>query len=360
MLYVVSKKLKIQKMKKQEISIKKYLSRKGINPKSEKAYYGLYNSPFRQDETPSFKVDYQKNLWIDYGTCEGGSIVDLIMKMENSSLYEALLKAESMTADDFFSFHREDAFKSKEQHSNIDIVKIAPLENQALIGYLNERKIDLETARPFCKEIYYSVGGKRYFGIAFQNDLGGYEIRNKYFKNCTNKAISTIIRNPQMPIYVFEGFFDFLSMLQLAKQSVNGTVAHFNQSNFLILNSVSLVKQAITALKPYASIKLFLDNDDAGASSSQEIMHTFPQAENYSKFYHPHKDLNEYLMNADTASFNAFISRCAIVRTETKVSSHKGNLAFTPEGRKREETIPGRIVSKRDEPKEERTFKRRR
>ncbi len=345
-------------MNKKNINIKQYLSKRGINPHFEREFYGLYHSPFRQDESPSLKVDYRKNIWIDYGTGEGGSIVDLVMRIENCSLYQALLKVEAMTEDKSFSFHRKEVSLNDEQKSNVKITKVVPLANKALIGYLNDRKIEFETANPFCKEIYYSVGEKRYFGIAFPNDLGGFEIRNKYFKNCTNKAISTIKQNPTMPIYVFEGFFDFLSFKQLAKQSGNKTVEFMNKSNFLILNSVSLVKQAITALKPYADIRLFLDNDDAGASTSQEIMNAFPHAENCSKLYHPHKDLNDYLMNVDVAPSDAFTSRCAFVRTETTVSPDKGNLAFTPDGRKRREIIPSGIIS--DEPQEERTFKRRR
>lgn len=49
-------------------------------------------------------------------------------------------------------------------------------------------------------------------------------------------------------------------------------------------------------------------------------------------------------------------SREAIVRTETYVSSYNGNLAFTPEGRKREETIQERIV---EDEQEEQAFNQR-
>ena len=40
------------------ISIKDYLKSLGILPAVDKYYYGMYHSPFRQDGTPSFKVDY--------------------------------------------------------------------------------------------------------------------------------------------------------------------------------------------------------------------------------------------------------------------------------------------------------------
>ena len=52
------------------ISIKDYLESLGILPVVDKLYYGMY-SPLRQDDTPSFKVDYGVNLWCDFGTGEG-------------------------------------------------------------------------------------------------------------------------------------------------------------------------------------------------------------------------------------------------------------------------------------------------
>ena len=45
------------------ISIKDYLESLGILPVVDKLYYGMYHSPFRQDDTPSLKVDYGVNLW---------------------------------------------------------------------------------------------------------------------------------------------------------------------------------------------------------------------------------------------------------------------------------------------------------
>ena len=62
------------------ISIKDYLESLGILPVVDKLYYGMYHSPLRQDDTPSFKVDYGVNLWCDFGTGEGGSLIDLVMK----------------------------------------------------------------------------------------------------------------------------------------------------------------------------------------------------------------------------------------------------------------------------------------
>ena len=98
-----------------DISIRWFLQERGINPVKYYSNYGLYYSPYREDNSASFKVDYDKNLWIDYGTGEGGSIIDLVMKMENCSFHEAANRLErnpanvhlGSNADNNFSFHRD-------------------------------------------------------------------------------------------------------------------------------------------------------------------------------------------------------------------------------------------------------------
>ncbi len=56
-------------------SIVEYLERKGIKPVRRTPSYALYRSPLREETHPSFKVDTQKNLWIDYA--EVGAEVSL-------------------------------------------------------------------------------------------------------------------------------------------------------------------------------------------------------------------------------------------------------------------------------------------
>ena len=76
------------------ISIKDYLDSLGILPVVDKLYYGMYHSPFRQDDTPSLKVDYGVNLWCDFGTGEGGSLIDLVMKQHSCNAYGAISRLE--------------------------------------------------------------------------------------------------------------------------------------------------------------------------------------------------------------------------------------------------------------------------
>ena len=70
--------------------IMEYLERKGIKPVRRTSAYALYRSPLRDEEHPSFKVDTEKNLWIDYGEGRGGSIIDLCMRLEGCTLQKAI------------------------------------------------------------------------------------------------------------------------------------------------------------------------------------------------------------------------------------------------------------------------------
>lgn len=77
------------------IPIKDYLAGRGLHPKRDKGYYGMYFSPFRIEKTPSLKVDFDKNLWIDFGSGEEGTLIDMVMKLQGCSFKEAAEKLEN-------------------------------------------------------------------------------------------------------------------------------------------------------------------------------------------------------------------------------------------------------------------------
>jgi len=45
-----------------------------------------YLSPFRTEKDPSFRVNVKMNVWYDYGLGEGGTIIDLGMKLHNCNV----------------------------------------------------------------------------------------------------------------------------------------------------------------------------------------------------------------------------------------------------------------------------------
>ena len=69
-------------MKKKDLStikqfpITAYLESQSITLVRRLATYAMYRSPLRDEHHPSFKVDTEKNLWIDYAEGCGGSIID--------------------------------------------------------------------------------------------------------------------------------------------------------------------------------------------------------------------------------------------------------------------------------------------
>jgi hypothetical protein len=284
-----------------QIGIRQYLADLGIYPAKDHSHYGMYHSPFREDPNASMKVDYSKNLWIDYGTSEGGTLIDLVMKMEHCSLHEAISMLErkynSIDASTYkrnnapsgdFSFHREKTDPDmKSQEPSITILKVQPISSPALIEYLNERQINLSIARIHCCEVHYSVNDKPYYAVGFENDKGGYELRSKYFKGCTSKDITSIKRNKNHCLF-FEGFMDYLSFLTIQKQQ-NAPV------DVIVLNSLSNLAKVKGTLAVYKGIFTFFDNDQAGKRAVQELQSGCNSVNDLSYFYSGRKDLNEYL-----------------------------------------------------------------
>lgn len=268
--------------------IREYLAARGIRPVKDRGYYGLYHSPLREDRTSSMKVDYDKNLWIDYGAGEGGTLIDLMMRMERCDAGEAMRRLEQkITGMPAFSFLGYSNPVSPHCESAIAIEKVRPLENPALLAYLTERGIDFATARAHCSEVHYRVANKFYFAIGFCNDAGGWELRNRYFKGCTSKA-PTIRRGDYPTCLIFEGFMDYLSFLTLKR---NPTPPH----NIVVLNSVTNLIKVVPFIASHERVYTYLDNDEAGRKATAELKAACCNLSDQSIHYRQYNDLNDYL-----------------------------------------------------------------
>lgn len=268
--------------------IREYLAARGIRPAKDRGYYGLYHSPLREDRTPSMKVDYDKNLWIDYGAGEGGTLIDLVMRMERCDAGKAMRRLEQMiSGTPTFSFHGNSNPVPPHRESVITIEQIRPLETPALLAYLTERGIDLDTARGHCSEVHYRVANKFYFAVGFRNDAGDWELRNRYFKGCTSKAPTTR-RGDYPTCLVFEGFMDYLSYLTL-KRDPNPP------HDTVVLNSVTNLAKAIPFIASHEQVYAYLDNDEAGRKATTELKKACRNLSDQSVHYRLHNDLNDYL-----------------------------------------------------------------
>ncbi|MFI3294040.1 MAG: toprim domain-containing protein [Rikenellaceae bacterium] len=267
-----------------DISIKNYLSQRGITPKTERGGAGMYLSPFRAETTPSFKVDYNKNLWYDFGIGEGGSIIDLVMRLDGLNFHQAATKLER---GDFSSSHWSVPTQMT-QPSQI-ITEVRTLQSPHLLAYLEKRAINLDIAQRYCREVHYTQNAKQYYAIGFQSDGGGWELRNEYYKGGTSPKAPTTIDVNSNTCVVFEGFMDMLSHLTLqGAEPVN---------NMCVLNSVTNLSKAANFLKSHHNeLHCYLDNDTAGKRTLTEIEKLGIKTIDQSILYSGYKDLNEYLM----------------------------------------------------------------
>ena len=275
--------------------IVEYLERKGVKPVRSTAAYALYCSPLREETHPSFKVDTEKNLWIDYGEGRGGSIIDLCMRLESCTLLEAIRRLGQNVPDntvysshkDFSQNNLQPTMAANETRKLISISGTLPPHLQEYLTKV--RCIDLEKAKPFLKSISYDVRGRCYQAIGFANLSGGYELRDdKTFKGTiAPKDITPIFTDRAEPVCIFEGFMDFLSFLSMKEEITN---------HCLVMNSVSNVARTIRYLndRHLTHIRAFLDNDEAGRRAVQDFIKAGFHVEDMNIHYQDFKDLNEY------------------------------------------------------------------
>ncbi|MDR1373190.1 MAG: toprim domain-containing protein [Dysgonamonadaceae bacterium] len=81
---------------------------------------------------------------------------------------------------------------------------------------------------------------------------------------------------------------DYLSFL---------TMKNWQQSkaDVIVLNSLINLAKIKKSLTGYGSIATFLDNDEEGKRTVQELKSCYPNVTDQSEFYAKHKDLNEHL-----------------------------------------------------------------
>ena len=292
-------------MKEEELSrikrypIVEYLERKGIKPVRRTPAYALYRSPLREDTHPSFKVDTEKNLWIDYAEGKGGSIIDLCMRLKGCTLLEAI-RILGQNAPDITHVPRRESVQGTSKQESIRqavstsgvrrLIEISDTLPPHLLKYLEEdRCINLEKAMLFLRCISYEVRGLHYQAIGFANQSGGYELRdNGIFKGTiAPKDITPIFADRAEPVCIFEGFMDFLSFFSMKEEVIH---------HCLVMNSVSNVAKAIRYLndRHLTHIRAFLDNDDAGKRATNDFIRAGFKVEDMSVHYRNFKDLNEY------------------------------------------------------------------
>jgi hypothetical protein len=199
-----------------QLDIVSYLSFLGYEPAKIRNCDYWYHSPLRSEKTPSFKVNRKLNKWYDHGIGKGGNLIDFAILYHNCTVGEFLQEING-----HFSFHKPATLPLHKDDDGteckIEIVSERTISSFALERYLTQRRIPINVAKEYCKEVTYKLNDKEYYSIGFKNDAGGYELRNQYYKaSSAPKDIKTLATGAKDAV-VFEGFFDFLSFISIQK-----------------------------------------------------------------------------------------------------------------------------------------------
>jgi hypothetical protein len=221
-----------------------FLYELGFQPAKIRGNDYWYSSPLRNERTPSFKVNRRLNKWFDHGLGKGGDLIDFGILYYNCSVGELLQKSCNDLA-----LHRPFLHSSnqppKQQENKVRILDLKPLFSTPLFHYLSQRKIPSKIASAHCKEVVYDLGGKHYYAIGFENNSGGYELRNPFVKLSSSPKDFTLIDKGSKDILVFEGFSDMLSYLALYNKAGKG------QQSIVILNSLSFFEKTRSILETH-------------------------------------------------------------------------------------------------------------
>jgi len=87
------------------------------------------------------KVDYDKNLWIDYGSNEGGTLIDLVMRIENCNNGRAMqLLKQHLSSKHSFSFQGNNTPNRRKTEPTIHITGVTRINTtsrqEPSTGYL--------------------------------------------------------------------------------------------------------------------------------------------------------------------------------------------------------------------------------
>lgn len=232
----------------------------------------LFLNDLRGEKNPSLSVGLDKSNkwgWFDFSSGYSGNIIDFVMLHYNKNSVSAALDkiAEIMLLPRRENKTNNSFIYVDKYNNNVTAIKtIKPLQNKALIEYLESRNLNIFFVKRYTEEIYYSITEKdivkNFFAVCFKNNSSGYAIRNKYHKS--NLIISDITyiplsEKPSKRVLIFEGFINFLSALTYYKTDIA-------KHDVIILNSVSMFKKAAKLIieNGYEVIYDFLDNDFAG------------------------------------------------------------------------------------------------
>lgn len=169
------------------MNLVQYLAELGHQPKRVKVHDHWYLSPLRNERTASFKVNSSINRWYDFGTGQGGNLIDFGLCYFNCTIKEFLEGFQSILP----AIPAVQGSKIKPA-PKIVITQVKPLYAPSLIRYLCGIGISFELANRYCSQIHYQLNGK------LKKDYGKEKadvIINTYrdLRDCSSEWVSVLV-----------------------------------------------------------------------------------------------------------------------------------------------------------------------
>jgi hypothetical protein len=288
------------------IPVAEILKRLDHHPRKSSSGKLLYLSPIRKEKTPSFWVYTKANRWHDYGIGQGGDTVDLICAFlkytkEDHTIPDALRWLNNIMGRryEFQPVCCHEPENDKE--SGLMLRKATLVQHRGLVHYLQKRGIPFDIAQKHIAQVHVKSKrtGKSFYALGFDNEEGGYELRNPFFKGSLGPKTISLVRSSQPApdsVHLFEGFIDYLSAIARLK-------GHQFKGDAIILNSISCLRQVAPYIQGYSyrTAYSWFDNDPAGQRATKAF-HEFVQTQPdllhvpMNQVYAPHKDVNAWHM----------------------------------------------------------------
>ena len=261
-----------------------------------------YKSPFRPDEERAkFVVNVKTNKWFDFKKRETGdkkgSVLEFIKMYKNCGISEAfkfLLSLKIVPCNKELEVDKKDS-----RNVNYSIHTISKICDRQYLQYLESRGVNTDIAGNYLVQLkYFKHDGQKIpnYGIAMENDAGGFELRglgdDKFKDKVLNTGITTIDKSKNT-VSVFEGFLDFLALLTMKDISSLSNDA-------IILHTTNNVRLAINKIKAkqYKKVFSFLDRDDEGNKATEQLINGLPiEVKDMRYLYEGFNDINDQLLN---------------------------------------------------------------
>lgn len=281
---------------------------KAFSCNTEHGRDNLYFSPFRDECAPSFHISRDGRSWYDFGMGRGGSSVTLVCMMLGCDARKAYDFLSSISGTFFHATEPSERLTGRGVcHSSKITVLSADqsVSERSLVRYAARRGVSAAVLNTYCRQITFSYADFPTFRstcIGFRNNSGGWVMRAPDVKKCSGSDITTIDiygeqsgRTTSPMGLMFEGFFDFLSFMEISGGG-------WPRCDVCVLNSVGNIGRAREWMAAHKQICTLFDNDDSGVKTLGRVREWMAAdaaervvVNDWSGLYRGYNDLNDRL-----------------------------------------------------------------